>query len=142
MMRGSTLKGRAGGSFLAKGSPLSLGARALLAILRSHGEGDLRTGDCLKPIAIILGQDDLPARILIVPVLGGSPPPMIEVVALELANHRWKYNLKIDLNYFSFVHSSVSQRAAIFYNNHLATYILERPEFIPIIQKLYLLSQK
>ena len=33
----------------------------------------------------------------------------LEAVALEIANHGWKHNLRIGLDHFSFVHSPVSQ---------------------------------
>ena len=33
----------------------------------------------------------------------------LEAVVLQIANHGWKYNLRIGLDHFSFVHSPVSQ---------------------------------
>ena len=33
----------------------------------------------------------------------------LEVVVLEISNHRWKHNLRIGLDDFSFVHSPASQ---------------------------------
>ena len=41
----------------------------------------------------------------------------LEAVALEIANHGWKHNLRIGLDYFFFVHFPVSQWMAIFCRN-------------------------
>jgi len=49
----------------------------------------------------------------------------LEVIAVEIANHGWKHNLRIGLDHFPFVHSPASQWAAIFCNNHWAVYFAE-----------------
>ena len=49
----------------------------------------------------------------------------LEVIAVEIANHGWKHNLRIGLDHFPFVHSPASQWAAIFCNNHWAVYFVE-----------------
>ena len=38
----------------------------------------------------------------------------LETVALEIANHRWKHNLRIGLDHFSFVHPQLANRRLCF----------------------------